>query len=174
MEPPPPPVWSRLRAQSGSQVLPWRGRPSAIVTGWKVVQDVGNEPRDYNQPIPEPDDPRDLSMPPRLRPRGTDSRFRNGMATIGMYIGGTAVVLEVLVGTPILLFLSLVALCMGLVGWARLHRKQANNGRTVLICVVMSLVAVAVGLFWGTKTGDCAYVDAQKQEACIRDNAGLL
>ena len=153
------------------------------MTGWKVVQDVSSEPRepmsgeprDYNQPIPEPDDPRDLSMPPRLRPPGgTDTGFRNGMATIGMYVAGTALVLEVLVGTPILLFLSLIGLGMGLVGWARLHRKQANNGRTVLICIGVSLVAVAVGLFWGTKTGDCAYVDAQKQEACIRDKAGLL
>ena len=140
--------------------------------GWP---DVSNEPRDYHQPLPEPDDPRDLPMPPRVagKPANEDG-FRNGMATIGMYLAATALVLEVLVGTPILLFLSLIALGMGLVGWARLHRKQANNGRTVLLCMALSLVAVAVGLFWGTKTGDCSYVDAKKQEACIRDNAGLL
>lgn len=145
------------------------------MTGWKAVPDVSNEPRDYNQPIPEPDDPRDLSMPPRLiRPRGTKDGYRNGMATIGMYIAGTALVLEVLVGTPILLFLSLVALGMGLIGWARLHRKQAKNGRTVLLCILLSLAAVGVGIFWGTKTGTCTFVDAQKQEACIRDKAGLV
>jgi hypothetical protein len=158
-----------------SQALPWRGRGSAIATAWKVVPDVSNEPRDYNQPIPEPDDPRDLSMPPPVtRPAANEGDFRNGMATIGMYIGITALVLEVLVGTPILLFLSLVALGMGLIGWARLHRKQANNGRTVLLCILVSLLAVGVGIFWGSKTGDCAFVDSQKQQACIKDNAGLL
>ena len=136
---------------------------------------MSNEPRDYNQPLPEPDDPRDLPMPPRVagKPANQDV-YRNGMATIGMYIGAAALVLEVLVGTPILLFLSLVALCMGLVGWARLHRKQANNGRTVLICIGVSLVAVAVGLFWGTRTGTCSFVDADKQVACIKEKAGVL
>lgn len=145
------------------------------MTGWKVVPDVSNEPRNYNQPIPEPDDPRDLSIPgPLTRRPQAEGDFRNGMATIGMYIAGTALALEVLVGTPILLFLSLVALGMGIIGWARLHRKQANNGRTVLICFVLSLAAVGVGIFWGTKTSDCTFVDAQKQEACISDKAGLL
>jgi hypothetical protein len=114
-------------------------------------------------------------MPPRLiRPRGSETGFRNGMATIGMYIAATALVAEVLVGTPILLFLSLIALGMGLIGWARLHRKQANNGRTVLLCIVLSLAAVGVGIFWGTKTGDCTFVDAKQQETCIKENAGLL
>jgi hypothetical protein len=136
---------------------------------------MSDEPRNYNQPLPEPDDPRDLPMPPRLlRRQSTADGFRNGMATIGMYLAGTAVVLEVLVGTPILLFLSLIALGMGIVGWARLHRKQANNGRTVLLCIVLSLVAVTVGLFWGTRTGTCSFVDADKQVACIKDKAGLL
>ena len=139
------------------------------------VPDVSNEPRDYNQPLPEPDDPRDLSLPPRLvRRQSTADGYRNGMATIGMYLAATALVLEVLIGTPILLFLSLIALGMGLVGWARLHRKQANNGRMVLLCIALSLVAVAVGLFWGTKTGTCSFVDADKQVACIKDKGGLL
>jgi hypothetical protein len=147
-----------------------------VLSGWKVVPNVANEPRDYNQPIPEPDDPRDLPVPPRVRPgaAAADPTYRNGMATVGMYLALAALVLEVLVGTPILLFISLVALCLGLIGWARLHRKQANNGRAVLICIVVSLIAVGVGLFWGTKTGDCAFVDPKKQQACIRDSAGLF
>jgi hypothetical protein len=136
---------------------------------------MSSQPRDYNQPLPEPDDPRDLPMPPRLRPRPTETTgFRNGMATIGMYIAATALVLEVLVGTFTVTFLALVALCMGLTGWARLHRKQANNGRTVAICLVLSVAALAMGAFWSTRTGGCNYVDAHKKATCISKNVGVL
>ena len=136
---------------------------------------MSNEPRDYNQPLPEPEDPRDLPMPPRLlRRRTDDDGFRNGMASAGVYVAGAALVLEVLIGTPILLFLSLVALGMGLVGWARVHRKQANNGRKVVICIVVAIAAVAVGGFWATRTNTCTFVDVNRQETCIKEQAGLL
>jgi hypothetical protein len=152
------------------------------VTGWKVVQDVSTEPRepmrsepgDYNQPIPEPDDPRDLSRPPGSRAEAVEPTFRNGMATIGMYVAVTALVLEVLVGTFSVTFLALVSLCMGLTGWARLHRRQANNGRTVAICLVVSVAALAVGAFWSTRTDGCNYVDAQKKATCVSQHVGLF
>jgi protein-S-isoprenylcysteine O-methyltransferase Ste14 len=139
-----------------------------------VVPDVADDPRDYNQPIPEPEDPRDLPVPPRLRPGAVEHTYRNGMATVGMYIAATAVVLEVLVGTFSVTFLALISLCLGLTGWARLHRRQANNGRTVAICLVLSVAALAVSGFWSTRTGGCNYVDPQKKAACVSRNVGLL
>jgi hypothetical protein len=136
---------------------------------------VSNEPRDYNQPIPEPDDPRELPTPrTRLSRPKDDSGFRNGMATIGMYIGAVALILEVLVGTFSITLIALVALGMGLIGWARVHRKQANNGRTVAICLVLSVAALAMSAFWSTRTDGCNYVDAQKKATCIAQNVGLL
>ena len=135
---------------------------------------MSNEPRDYNQPIPEPDDPRDLPTPPRRGPGAVEPTYRNGMATVGMYIALTAVILEVLVGTFTVTFLALVALCLGLTGWARVHRKQANNGRTVAICLVLSVAAIGVSFFWSTRTGGCNYVDPQKKAVCVSQNVGLL
>ena len=136
---------------------------------------MSNPPRDYNQPIPERDDPRDLSLPPRLlRPRTREDGFRNGMATIGMYVAVTAFLLVVAKGTYATTFLALVSLCMGLVGWARLHRKQANNGRTVAICLVVSLAALVVGGFWSTRTDGCNFVDAKKKAVCIDQHVGLF
>ena len=127
--------------------------------------------------VPEPEDPRDISEP-RVDPREANRRYgkkiRNTLGQIGFMVAGVSLVAAILDGRPLWLITGIAGFCFSLVGLARAYRGQATNKREVQLGVILGIVAIAVGVYWGNKSSMCTFVDVNQQVACVKSHVGLL